>query len=44
MARIDWVQTRLENWARWHASMNGGGLGFATQAAFLRRGGRRVAR
>lgn len=36
MARIDWVQTRLENWARWHASMNGGGLGFASQAAFLR--------
>lgn len=35
MARIDWVQRRLENWARWHATMNGGGLGFATQAVFL---------
>jgi hypothetical protein len=35
MARIDWVQRRLENWARWHSTMNGGGLGFATQAAFL---------
>lgn len=35
MARIDWVQHRLENWTRWHATMNGGGLGFATQAAFL---------
>lgn len=35
MARIDWVQLRLENWARWHATMNAGGLGFATQAAFL---------
>lgn len=35
MARIDWVQTRLDNWARWHATMNGGGLGFATQSAFL---------
>jgi hypothetical protein len=20
MARIDWVQRRLENWARWHAT------------------------
>lgn len=35
MARIEWVQYRLENWARWHATMNGGGLGFATQSAFL---------
>ena len=36
MARIDWVQHRLENWARWHSTMNGAGLGFASQAAFLR--------
>lgn len=35
MARIDWVHHRLENWARWHATMNGGGLGFASQAVFL---------
>lgn len=35
MARIDWVQHRLENWARWHATMNGGGLGYASSAAFL---------
>jgi hypothetical protein len=35
MARIDWVRWRLENWARWHATMNGGGLGFATQSSFL---------
>lgn len=35
MARIDWVHHRLSNWARWHHTMNSGGLGFATQAAFL---------
>lgn len=35
MARIEWVHQRLSNWALWHHSMNSGGLGFATQAAFL---------
>jgi len=35
MARIDWVQRRLENWARWYDRMHSGGLGFASQAAFL---------
>jgi hypothetical protein len=35
MARIEWVQQRLENWARWHANTSSGGLGYATQAAFL---------
>ena len=35
MARIEWVHFRLTNWARWHAQMTAGGLGFATQAAFL---------
>ena len=35
MARIDWVKSRLENWARWRCQMTGNGLGFAPQAAFL---------
>lgn len=35
MARIDWVQTRLLNWARWYTTMTAGGLGYSTQAAFL---------
>ncbi len=35
MARIEWVKRRLDNWARWHSQMNGGGLGFSSQAAFL---------
>ncbi|WP_447775656.1 hypothetical protein [Variovorax boronicumulans] len=35
MARIEWVKTRLDNWARWRCQMAGNGLGFASQAAFL---------
>ena len=35
MARIEWVDRRLQNWARWSASMHGGGLGFASAAVFL---------
>lgn len=35
MARIEWVKTRLDNWARWRCQMAGGGLGFASQVAFL---------
>jgi hypothetical protein len=35
MARLEWVDTRLRNWERWQCQMSGGGLGFATQAAFL---------
>ena len=35
MARIEWVKTRLDNWARWRCQMAGGGLGFSSQAAFL---------
>jgi len=35
MARIEWVKTRLDNWARWQCSQQANGLGFATQAAFL---------
>lgn len=35
MARIEWVKVRLDNWARWRCQMAGGGLGFASQAAFL---------
>ncbi|MDB5848572.1 MAG: hypothetical protein JWP29_2324 [Rhodoferax sp.] len=35
MARIDWVKYRLDNWALWKSRERGGGLGFASQAAFL---------
>ncbi len=35
MARIEWVKTRLNNWALWRVQMAGNGLGFAAQAAFL---------
>lgn len=30
MARIEDIERRLLNWARWSAGMNAGGLGFAT--------------
>lgn len=29
MARIDWIEHRLLNWARWKLGANGGGLGYA---------------
>lgn len=35
MARIEWVKSRLDNWARWRCQMAGNGLGFSSQAAFL---------
>jgi hypothetical protein len=35
MARIEWVQQRLENWALWHEREGGGSLGFASQSSFL---------
>lgn len=35
MARIDWIKYRLDNWALWKVRGNSGGLGFASQAAFL---------
>ncbi len=35
MARIEWVQHRLNNWALWHERSRGGGLGYASQSAFL---------
>lgn len=35
MARIEWIKQRLNNWALWKARESSGGLGFATQAAFL---------
>jgi hypothetical protein len=38
MARIEWVKHRLENWALWSATMEGDGLGFSSQAAFLNAG------
>jgi len=30
VARIEWVETRLRNWARWRISRDGGVLGHAT--------------
>lgn len=30
MARIDWIEQRLLNWARWRAGRSGGGLGYAS--------------
>lgn len=35
MARIKWIQHRLDNWALWKVRSASGGLGFSTQAAFL---------
>ena len=35
MARLEHVVWRLRNWERWKVSMNGNGLGFARQSAFL---------
>lgn len=40
MARIEWVRTRLENWARWCAQQGNSGLGYPTQTAFARLGGK----
>jgi len=36
VARIEWVEQRLRNWALWHERAAGGGLGFASQASFLK--------
>lgn len=35
MARIEYIKHRLDNWAKWKARDQGGGLGWASQAAFL---------
>jgi hypothetical protein len=35
MARIEWIRLRLNNWALWKIRGQSGGLGWATQAAFL---------
>lgn len=35
MARIEWIKVRLNNWALWVIAEKSGGLGFASQAAFL---------
>ncbi len=36
MARIRWVQQRLENWAAWSRAQDSGALGYPKQAAFVR--------
>ena len=33
--RIEYMRHRLDNWARWKARETGGGLGYASQSAFL---------
>jgi DNA-directed RNA polymerase specialized sigma24 family protein len=35
MARIDWVEQRLKNWALWKAREDGGGRGFSSTTSFL---------
>lgn len=40
MARIEWVRARLENWSRWCAQQENSGLGYPTQTAFARLGGK----
>ena len=35
MARIEWVQLRLNNWALWADREGAGGLGFKSQSSFL---------
>lgn len=35
MARIEWVQQRLKNWAMWKAREDGGGLGYPSQSSFM---------
>lgn len=35
MARIEWVEQRLQNWALWHHRSGSGALGYATQSSFL---------
>lgn len=36
MAIIDWVDRRLDNWARWSAERASGALGYPRSAAFTR--------
>lgn len=36
MARIEYIKHRLTNWALWKDRESRGGLGFSSQAAFLR--------
>lgn len=38
MARIKWVQQRLENWAAWSRTRDSGALGYPSQSAFARLG------
>lgn len=38
MARIKWVQDRLEEWGRWCRQSESGSLGFPRQSAFVRLG------
>jgi hypothetical protein len=37
MARIEWVELRLKNWALWAARGDSGGLGFKKQSALAER-------
>jgi hypothetical protein len=35
MARMEWVEHRLNNWALWKERERSGGLGYATRSSFL---------
>ncbi len=37
MSKIDWVETRLLNWARWKAAEASGGLGYASASMLTER-------
>lgn len=38
MARLDWVRTRLENWARWCAQRESSALGYPRSTPFAKLG------
>ncbi len=38
--RRNWVQARLDNWARWMADRSTGSVGYPRQSPFMRLGGR----
>lgn len=40
MARLEYIRTRLENWARWCQQQDNNGLGYPSQSAFARLGGK----
>ena len=39
MARIEWVRSKLDNWARWVVQRDARGTGYPKRSAFLREAG-----